>query len=610
MRAIYLSALITMATMPSMSAEVVYSYDNQGSEMTEYFGYGKSEVYDVAIRIPGEALAGVKLTGLKVAVPKQAALSECKGWLSTGLELKRQNGKYVNAPDICVKEAIVKDGELSLTFDEPYTLTEQGIYAGYSFKLDNAEQNAVALAPGDAESGLWIHASRSKMKWTNIASEINKVSAMCVAMEGDIAGHSVMLQIKGTPIVAVDESVGIPVELTNYGSAPVNKIAYTYTTPAGTGTGVVSLPEAIRGVPGNSKLIELNIGSLSDYGLTEVSLAATEVDGMANACRLPECKGMVKAVPFIPVNRPLFEEYTGLWCGWCPRGFVALEVMKERYPETFIGIAYHSGDAMTCLDEYPNDSGGSLPMSFINRSVKTDPGDIYDLWPAHRTNVPEAGIDVQIQWADDAKTQLCATSSVRFMEDHENADYRISYILVGDGLENDKWAQSNSYSGADPARYPTMNDNKWGRIFLSGKSKIPGLTFNDVALSASGYEGVANSIPESVKAGEVYSHTHVFNVSDVYNASGESIINAPDKLRVVAVVTEHAKNRVVNCNTSLHADGSPLVGLTELKAEDKELRESIYFDLTGRSISEPEKGMYIRVDVYTDGSRKALKQYK
>ena len=32
----------------------------------------------------------------------------------------------------------------------------------------------------------------------------------------------------------------------------------------------------------------------------------------------------------LPRHRSLLEEYTGLWCGWCPRGFVALELLKEQ----------------------------------------------------------------------------------------------------------------------------------------------------------------------------------------------------------------------------------------------------------------------------------------
>ena len=37
------------------------------------------------------------------------------------------------------------------------------------------------------------------------------------------------------------------------------------------------------------------------------------------------------------------EEGTGTWCGWCVRGIVALEYMRENYPDKFIGIGVHYG---------------------------------------------------------------------------------------------------------------------------------------------------------------------------------------------------------------------------------------------------------------------------
>ena len=44
--------------------------------------------------------------------------------------------------------------------------------------------------------------------------------------------------------------------------------------------------------------------------------------------------GMVSS----PVKRVVFEEATGTWCGWCPRGTVALEELAVNYPNTAIGI--------------------------------------------------------------------------------------------------------------------------------------------------------------------------------------------------------------------------------------------------------------------------------
>jgi hypothetical protein len=47
----------------------------------------------------------------------------------------------------------------------------------------------------------------------------------------------------------------------------------------------------------------------------------------------------------IPEKFTVGEEKTGSWCGWCPRGAVALAQMETT--PNFIGIAVHNADPMT-----------------------------------------------------------------------------------------------------------------------------------------------------------------------------------------------------------------------------------------------------------------------
>lgn len=603
-------SLLAAASLSTYASEAVFSYGSM-NEHQKYFGYDKSEIYDVAIYIPGTALEGAQITGIKVAVPQQANLSNCSGWLSDELNLKRNNGKYVNDPDICIKEATISNGELTVTFDTPYTLTAKGVYAGYSFRQEETNtENAVAVSTGTNLNGLWMHASRSKMKWTQISSECELISDLKIMMSGNFAANAAAFAIESTPIVSREDEVWIPAKVVNYGLDEIRSIEYTYTTPSGRGKGEIRLPHPVAASLGASTAVEVNAGILDQNGMNDITLTITTVNGTTNGCVQPSVASAVKAVPFIPVNRPLFEEYTGLWCGWCPRGYVALEVMKERYDNIFIGIAYHSRDAMTCLRELPNNSVWDLPAAFLNRSQKIDPGDIYEKWETMRNEIPTADIDVTLEWADETKTQLRATSAVRFIEDVSAADYRVSYLLVGDGLSDPRWIQKNYYAGASPEKYPALDDNQWGRIFLYGQKQIAGLTFNDIALAASEYEGVRGSIPSEITAGEVYKHEYVFNLPDVVNSSGENIINNPDKLRVVAVVNDASKDRFINCNSSLHVDGTTAINPIEPTETKSELIHTTYFDITGRHIPNPAKGLYIRVDQFSNGTHKTSKVLK
>lgn len=51
----------------------------------------------------------------------------------------------------------------------------------------------------------------------------------------------------------------------------------------------------------------------------------------------------------IPARKVVVEEICGTWCGWCPRGTVAMEELSDS--SDFIGIHIHQGDPMA-LDVY------------------------------------------------------------------------------------------------------------------------------------------------------------------------------------------------------------------------------------------------------------------
>lgn len=87
----------------------------------------------MAIRIADPQYAGSRVTGFKVDLPvKEDAVDNVTGWLST--ELKVTDG--VNAPDITTVPGET-DGQLVLnvTFPTPYTITDAGVWVGYSFDI-------------------------------------------------------------------------------------------------------------------------------------------------------------------------------------------------------------------------------------------------------------------------------------------------------------------------------------------------------------------------------------------------------------------------------------------------------------------------------------------
>ena len=64
------------------------------------------------------------------------------------------------------------------------------------------------------------------------------------------------------------------------------------------------------------------------------------------------------------VRRCVVEEYTGTWCGNCPRGIVGLSRLAEDFGDRFIGIAIHTGDSEPMvIPTYPSlvPGAGGIP---------------------------------------------------------------------------------------------------------------------------------------------------------------------------------------------------------------------------------------------------------
>jgi hypothetical protein len=54
---------------------------------------------------------------------------------------------------------------------------------------------------------------------------------------------------------------------------------------------------------------------------------------------------LINTVSQLADKAVIIEEGTGTWCGWCPRGAVAMEDLIAAHPNDFIGVAVHNGDS-------------------------------------------------------------------------------------------------------------------------------------------------------------------------------------------------------------------------------------------------------------------------
>ena len=156
------------------------------------------------------------------------------------------------------------------------------------------------------------------------------------------------------------------------------------------------------------------------------------------------------------------EEATGTWCGWCPRGAVALNWMDHDYEGYWQGIAVHNGDPMTDAD-YDNGlysfHGGSYPSGVVDRTNNIDPGDFKQDFLQRIVLDPNGIITNGAELIGDT---LKVNLTVNF-QNSVSGNYKLACVLVEDSVTGTtpQYYQSNSYSGGGAGPLIDVDGSDW-----------------------------------------------------------------------------------------------------------------------------------------------------
>lgn len=604
LKAILVSLIIGAATA-GWAATTEFTANAFGAPEQAY-GFNKAQTYDVAVLLSDPDLTGKKVTGLRVNTSaSESLLTDVCGWLSTELKTKTQDGVKVNDPDICTVKATCHNGVIEATFAEPVEIPAEGLYVGYSLTQETpGDLKPIAVAEGNTAGGFFLHATVSQLKWSDYGKREGLVSAMTVLLEGDMAAEAAVATLPAKVYMSREAGVTVPVTFYNHGSSPVSSIEYEYSYGSQSGKGSWTAPEAIPSVFGRGSHATISLPAAQTAGEATFSFSITAVNGSPNQSLSGNCETAVEVLDFIAINRPLVEEFTGLHCGWCPRGYVMMEQGKLYYGDRFVALSYHStgyeSGAMTCIDpeDFPIYISG-YPSASINRSGSIDPGSVLARWTTLAEQPASCDVSVSLSWADEAHTTLKAVSKARFLRDIDDCRYVWSVALLADGLSNPKWAQSNAY--ADYEATGEYTGPFWD-LFIGKEDRVTGLTFNDIVVWYPEIKGIAGSMPETVKAGEYYEYETLIPVDEVVNLEGEHIVSDFGKVRAVGIVLDKVGGIPVNCASSTYVGGS---GMADAVAAEVVARE--YYSLQGLRVERPGKGIYILVETLSDGTRLSRK---
>lgn len=593
----------TAVTGSAMASSLDFTY-NYAGQSPQIWGNSKAEAYDVAIKIQEPALVGAKIKGITVdvnSIPKN--VSRSRAWLSKELKLISNQ----NVPDICTKSgSLDSESVLNITFDSPYTLTEDGVYVGYSFTvstLDNYNKTPVTYVNGNNPNGLFVHTDKSQMQWTDMGSRLHGVSTIVVHMDADLPANSAAFVPTGSVYAAQDGSSDLLIPVSNYGTSEITSIDYTVSGTDYNTTGTYTFEAPVPAIFGATRDIALQLGQLPDLGTHPYTFTINKVNGQPNSAANASVTTDLNVLSFVPVKRPLVEEFTGLKCPWCPIGFVAMEQLALQHPDRFVGMAYHCAayetGCMVCIpaNKLPM-SVNSFPSGSLDRYSLIHAGELLGSWDNYAQGLADAEITAEIEWADDNLSQITGHIDTRFVQGYDSHKYQITIGLVADGLKNSKWKQSNNLSHNSSYSDPIYS------TFYNGGSSVGGLTFNDVVMWMPNSKGISGSLPEVIEADTKYTYNFEIPMSEAVNVKGEDILTPECTLRVVGIIVDTATRKVVNCvnsNKLAHTSG---VGSITAPAE---VLTTEWYDMQGRRIDNPDKGIFVRVKTLSDGSRRSDK---
>ena len=588
--------------------EIVYCL---GDHELDYGTGGKNaETYDVALRLIDPALVGLQVKAVRISFAQTDQLSNAHAWLTR--ELPAIKSSKAGEPDICKQAFDISTDDVEVVFDEPYTITAEGVYVGYSFdvaKVTGEAVRPVKTTQYTSPDGFYIHTTKVyRTAWRSLYPNAGQL-AMQVELAGDQVMHNAASAAWAPEVnLRTGQSWWDEFELVNHGNKGIRNVEYTLEIDGQSFTNKEDV--YVKSVYGRYATVPFELPAMSEKGAYPYTITITKVNGEANEDAYPSVSGVCNVYNTLPKHRSVVEEYTGTWCGYCPRGFVGLEEMNRLYPDDFIGISYHNGDPMEITSQFPSDVNG-FPDCWLDRKGQTDafcgnsqPGTfgIDQAWLQACSVFAPAAVEVESEWTDDET--LKATAYVTFPVERADCPYELGFVLTQDGMTGTEsgWTQSNYYAGEEG--WPESMDQ-----FTQGSRSIKGLVFNDVIVARSGIAGIEGSLTAPIVADVAQQYSYSFRMQDVVNTSGQNIVQDKQQLRVIALVIDTRDGSIVNANKAMAGLSSVTTGIARpALTQDETVSHVDYYDLQGRRVVMPRQGsLYIKAETTANGQVRTSK---
>lgn len=248
---------------------------------------------------------------------------------------------------------------------------------------------------------------------------------------------------------------------------------------------------------------------------------------------------LTNTVSSVPNKAVVIEEGTGTWCGYCPRGAVAMEYMYDQYTNgTFIGIAVHNADPMTVTAYDAGANFGGYPSANVDRVI-LDAGvsnTAFNSYYGQRINkVAPVGITLSPTVNGTALTAAMTATFVTKL----TGDFRFAGVIVRDSMNGTAsgWEQTNYYNGGSLGAL-----NGAGHDWTTAGDPVPAnqMWYNHVGIALlGGYSGAAGSVPGTVNDQQVVNYSFNYTLPTGVNL---------DHLYLVGMILDNSTGAILNAN--------------------------------------------------------------
>lgn len=380
--------------------------------------------------------------------------------------------------------------------------------------------------------------------------------------------------------------------ITNYGSTAIRNFDYTLSF---NGKELMSknyvLTNPLNRMEGTT--IEIDVPPHTQISETDLLFTITKVNGEANSASVNYATLPRLTVKKVPHRRVVVEEYTAMWCGYCPRGIALMENLAHKYGDDFIGIAIHTGgtiEPLTCADyAWKAADYRSRPSLHMNRNLFLGYVKAQTEFEEEQSRGADMDIDVTATW-DAQQENITVTPRVTFCVDKKDVTYGFAYVLTEDGMSSSNWYQNNYYAG----RTEELGVSDELDYFIKSNYSIQGLENNFVAIAAEGVKApLTGYIKTPIKADEPQSHTYVFR-----NISSKKIIQNKAKLKVCVLLINIKTGQIENAAKCTISPAST-TAISSASEGERSVVETARYTLDGRRITTPQKG--VNIVKYSDG---------